>query len=88
MSSDDAPPRRRLDALGRSIERLNLPEDIKREIELAYGLLWGVETDDRRVHNARKILLSLLTHFEQRDGIAMANTAREDGRGGFWMVPR
>lgn len=42
------------------------------EMERIYGLLWGVTTDDPRVHEARKIALSKITKEGQRRGIQWA----------------
>jgi hypothetical protein len=38
-------------------------------IECAYGYLWAYHGDDRRVHEARKLLLSIITRDGQRRGI-------------------
>lgn len=44
--------------------------------ELAYGWLWHVNSNDKRVHTARKVLLSGINHAGQADGI---NRAKEAG---------
>lgn len=38
------------------------------ELEKVYGLLWGVTTDDARVHEARKIALAKITKEGQQRG--------------------
>ena len=45
------------------------------DVERAYGLLWMVLGDDKRVHDARRILLDLIGDREgQRRGIEFAKT--------------
>lgn len=38
-------------------------------IEVAYGLLWGTTTDDKRVHEARRLLLDAIGKDGQVRGI-------------------
>lgn len=40
----------------------------------AYGWLWHAQTDDERVHRARRLLLSVMTKPQQRLGIEDAKT--------------
>jgi hypothetical protein len=60
------------DNLGRRLEPEQMPEALKDAIATCYGLLWEVETDDKRVHRARRGLLQWLTKDEQARGIEMA----------------
>ena len=47
------------------------------EVEKAYGLLWMVIGDDRKVHEARARLLSLIDKSGQRRGIDFARSKFE-----------
>lgn len=59
------------DALLARAERAEAERDEARSAaEQAYGLLWQISTDDKRVHAARKILLHLVGKDGQRRGIA------------------
>lgn len=60
------------DQLGRRIDPAPMPEALKDTIATCYGLLWEVETDNKRVHRARRGLLQWLTKDEQARGIEMA----------------
>lgn len=41
-------------------------------VEDAYGLLWRTHTDDPKVHEARKLLLSIIDKDAQKRGIQLA----------------
>ena len=73
------------DNLGRRIDPVPMPEALKDTIATCYGLLWQVETDDKKIHRARRGLLSWLTKDEQARGIAMARglllVTEDDGSG-------
>lgn len=61
------------------LDTLRLMEQLGREkgvTELAYGWLWHVNSDDKRVHAARKVLLSGINLLGQAAGI---NRAKEAG---------
>jgi hypothetical protein len=60
------------DATGRSLEPVHMPAYVKESIAICYGLLWEVETTDKRIHRARRELLQWLTSEEQGRGIDMA----------------
>ena len=60
------------DNLGRRVNAVDMPEALKDMIATCYGLLWEVETDNKRVHRARRGLLQWLTKDEQARGIEMA----------------
>jgi hypothetical protein len=49
-----------------------MTHDERSAIEDAYGMLWLVVTTDRRIHEARKRLLSLIDKDGQRRGIQVA----------------
>ncbi|KQP52970.1 hypothetical protein [Methylobacterium sp. Leaf106] len=55
--------------------------------ERIYGLLWGVTTEDRRVHEARKIALAQITKDGQRRGIQWANEQLGQPKSG-WETQR
>jgi aspartokinase-like uncharacterized kinase len=60
-------------------DSLLLMEQLGREkgiTELAYGWLWHVNSDDKRVHAARKVLLSGISKLGQAAGI---NRAKKEG---------
>lgn len=57
-------------------------------MEHVYGLLWGVTTDDRRVHEARKIALSKITKEGQRRGIQWATQRLGPPDSGYAAVRR
>lgn len=42
------------------------------DVEKAYGLLWRTVTDDKKVHEARKLLLGLIGKDGQRRGVKFA----------------
>lgn len=67
------------DNLGRRVDAAPMPEALKDTIATCYGLLWEVETDNDRIHRARRGLLSWLTKEEQARGI-------ENARGVALMV--
>lgn len=46
--------------------------ELPAEMERIYGLLWGVTTEDKRVHAARRIALSRIDRDGQRRGIEWA----------------
>lgn len=57
-------------------------------MEHVYGLLWGVTTDDPRVHEARKIALSKITKQGQRRGIEWATKHAGPPEAGYAAVRR
>lgn len=58
------------------------------EMERIYGLLWGVTTDDPRVHEARKLALSKITKEGQRRGIQWATQRLGPPDSGYAAVRR
>lgn len=57
-------------------------------MEHVYGLLWSVTTDDKRVHEARKIALSKITKDGQRRGIEWARQRMGPPESGYAAVRR
>lgn len=50
---------------------------LRAAVERSYSLLWSVMTDNHRVHDARRLLLGVLTKEQQRAALA-ANTRATD----------
>ena len=48
------------------------PADLPNLAEIAYGLLWRINTTDQRVHEARRLLLEILDEKGQKRGIEVA----------------
>jgi len=50
-------------------------------VRLAYGILWHCKTDDKKVHDSRKILLGWLNDKDQQKiGIEEAKAYLKEGR--------
>ena len=49
-----------------------LAQEIPSLVEIAYGLLWMAMTDDKRIHEARRLLLESLDKSSQVRGIDAA----------------
>ena len=62
------------DQLGRRLEPAVMADDLKLTIATCYGLLWHVQTDDKRIHFARRELLRWLTKEEQAKGLEAARS--------------
>lgn len=56
------------------------------EVERMYGLLWLVTTEDRRLHEARKIALGRITKEGQRRGIEWAKQKFREPDAGYEAV--
>lgn len=58
----------------------SFPRTEPSRIEIAYGLLWLTETTDRRVHDARRLLLKSIDKDGQERGIVAAKKVTEEKR--------
>jgi len=55
-------------------------------IETAYGLLWLAVTDDQKIHEARRTLLTLIDKDGQKRGIALAVEKYGHNTPEFWVA--